>query len=95
MLISRMTPSFMPSCPAAFTGDSKSQGGPNVITRDVREIAQNLVFHRSALEAARHLNMTPCADLRTPDNDAGLGVNFIVHSLGQCPQRNRGGCGDT
>ena len=39
--------------------------------------------------------MTPCADLRTPDNDAGLGLNFIVHSLGQRPHRNLGGCGDT
>ena len=39
--------------------------------------------------------MTPCADLRTPDNDAGLGVSFIVHSLGQRPQRNLGGRGDT
>jgi hypothetical protein len=85
----------MPSRQAFFMGDSKSQGGPNVITHEIREIAQNLVFHHSALEAARHLNMTPCADLRTPDNDAGLGVNFIVHSLGQRPQRNLGGCRDS
>jgi hypothetical protein len=48
-----------------------------------------------AFACSGRLDMTPCADLRTPDNDAGLSVNLIVHSLGQRPQCNRGGCDDT